>query len=478
MKKRITGIVLCVVLLFSTAAPVSAKGFLSSTPEYPLVVVRGMDFSGLYIDEGTENERPALGEIDATGIIKTLILAGISGSFDGVINQALVYVKSILGNLACDNTGASIYNVSPHRYPGAISSYPNFEYENINELGIVKKGAELYGGDNVYYFTYDWRMNPLDIADEIAETVNLAIAETGKSKVNLVCCSMGGVMTVAYMTKYGYENLNKCVFISSTAGGVDLVSDLLQGKVVIDSQALFNMVEHQVKDSELLPLINVLNVFGVFGAVSSFANDIVETYKRKVFDEFLIDTFGHMLSLWALVQPEDYSSAVEFMFGGKEDEYELFIQKTDEIQEMMKNRDGLLKEAKNNGVDIAVTTSYNFPGIPLHERAAQNGDGTLDAKGMSLGATVANYGKTFDDEVINSGSSYVSADGVINAESALFPNSTWFFKDSPHVGCSYGTEQSDFLFWLLETPNATVNSNWSYPQFSQSSGDMTIAPLY
>ncbi|HZK21420.1 MAG TPA: hypothetical protein VFC76_03990, partial [Oscillospiraceae bacterium] len=113
MKKRVIGIILCIVLLFSTAAPISAKGAYSGTTDYPLVVVRGMDFSGLYIDEGTQNERAAISNVDAAGIIKTLILAGISGSFDGVINQALVYVKSILGNLACDNTGASIYNVSP-----------------------------------------------------------------------------------------------------------------------------------------------------------------------------------------------------------------------------------------------------------------------------------------------------------------------------------------------------------------------------
>lgn len=482
MKKRITGIVLCVVLLFSTAAPVSAKGFLSSTPEYPLVVVRGMDFSGLYIDEGTENERPALGEIDATGIIKTLVLAGISAgisrSFEGVIDQALVYAQGILGSLACDNTGASVYNISPHRYPGAISSYPNFEHGNTNELGVVKRGTELYGGANVYYFTYDWRMNPLDIADEIAETVDLAISETGKSKVNLICCSMGGVMTVAYMTKHGYDKLNKCVFVSSTAGGVDLVSDLLQGNVVIESEDLYNMVEYQVRDSEFLPLINVLNVFGVFNAVTSFTNDIVDTYKYKVFDEFLRDSFGHMLSLWALVQPEDYDNAVEYMFGGKESEYEIFLQKTDALQEMMRNRDDMLKAAESSGVEIAVIASYNLPGIPLTERAAQNGDGTIETKGMSLGATVADYGKTLDDEIVYSGSPYVSADGVIDARSALFPNSTWLFKDAPHVGCGYGTEQSDFLFWLLETPSASVNSNSLYPQFVQSNGDMVIMPLY
>lgn len=482
MKKRVIGIILCVVLLFSTAAPVSARGFLSSTPDYPLVVVRGMDFSGLYIDEGTENERPALGSVDAAGVIKTLVLAGvkagISGSFEGVINQALVFAEDLLGNLACDNTGASVYNVSPHRFPGAISSYPEFDHGNTNELGIVKRGTELYGGDNVYYFAYDWRMNPLDIADEIADTVNLAISETGKSKVNLVCCSMGGVMTVAYMTKYGYDKLNKCVFVSSTAGGVDMVSDLLQGKVVIDSEALFNMVEYYAKDSEFMPLINVLNTFGVFNAVSSFANDIVDTYKYKVFDEFLRESFGHMLSLWALVSPEDYDNAVEFMFAGKESEYEVFLQKTDALQEMMRNRDNMLKAAESSGVEIAVTTSYNMPGIPLAERAAQNGDGTLETKGMSLGATVANYKNVLDDDIINSGSSYVSADGVINAESALFPNKTWFFKDAPHVGCSYGTEQSDFLFWLLGTKNATINSNSLYPQFSQSNGDMTVSPLY
>ena len=30
--------------------------------------------------------------------------------------------------------------------------------------------------------------------------------------MNIICCSMGGVMTVGYLYKYGYDKVNKIVF--------------------------------------------------------------------------------------------------------------------------------------------------------------------------------------------------------------------------------------------------------------------------
>lgn len=484
MIKRIIGVVLCAALVF--CSPVSAAAghaVLGGAETLPFVLIRGMDFDGLYFNEGTQDERPALGQIEARGIIKTLLLAGVSAgmsrSFDGAIDRIVDYAREILGNLACDNTGAPIYELNPHRYTEAVGTYTDFPDSDRSEYGIVKKAVELYGGENVYYFAYDWRLNPLDIADEIDAVVNKALAETGKSKVNLVNCSMGGIMTVAYMTKYGYDKLNKCVFVSSTFSGVDMVSSLFRGKVKIEAEALYNLAAYQLgNDGTGNAFFALLKMAGVFNGVSNFANDLVDTYKEKVFSDLLIDCFGHMLSLWAVIPHEDYDACIEYMFADKQDEYAEFIQKTDALRDMVAGRDAMLLAAAESGVDIALIASYNIPGIPVCEGATANGDGTIETSRMTGATLVADYGKTLGESILNSGSPYVSADGVIDAGGGLFPDSTWFMKDSPHVSCNYGTDESDFLFWIVGFDGrATVNSNPLYPQFMRADENLALTPL-
>ena len=487
MKKRILSICLCVALItccfpITGAAATGGAGTLTGG-ELPLIVVAGMDFAGLVLDKGTENERPAIEPVTAKGVIKAVLAAVAAGvinrSFDPVVDEGVDFVRSILGNFACDNTGASIYNVSAHEYPKAVSHYENLVLGDNNESGIAKRAAELYGGENVHFVTYDWRRSPLDVADDIAAAIDDAIATTGHSKVNLTCISMGGVMTVGYLSKYGYDKLNKCIFISSTIHGAQVVTDLFQGDVEVDSDALYNFAAVNLGQNSLVSgMFKTLKFFGMFKGLSVIANGFIDRYQQTVYDDFLKDGFGYILPFWALVQPEEYDRCLDYMFGGREQENAVFIEKTNELQAMMAKRDDLLREAVANGVQISVTTSYNLPLIPVYANAKLNGDATIETKYMSAGARVANFGETLDQETINSGSEYVSSDGVIDASTCLFPESTWFMKDGPHVGCSYGSQQSDFLFWMLAFEGqAKVTSNPDYPRFMQSNSAQDLSPL-
>lgn len=487
MKKRILSLCLCSALIVSCLpvprAAADGGAYTFTGGERPLIVVAGMDFTGLVADIGTENERPAIESITTKGILKTVLVAGgagiVNGSFDAVVDKGVDYARSLLGNIACDNTGASIYPVSVHKYPNAISTHANLNLGNDNESGIAKRAAELYGGENAYFVIYDWRTNPLDVADEIAAAVDDAIATTGYSKVNLVCTSMGGVMTVGYLTKYGYDKLNKCVFVSSTFHGTQVVTDLFRGEVEIDSDALYRFVDVNLGQNAFLSgMFKTLKSLGVFKMLSTVANGFIDRYKQTVFDDLLKDCFGYILPFWALVQPEEYDACINFMFSGREEENAAFIAKTRQLQAMMANRDALLNEAVENGVQISVIASYNFPLIPVYPGASLYGDGTLETKYMSGGATIANHGETLGEDIINSGSEYLSSDGAIDASTCVFPQSTWLIKDSPHIGCRFGSEQSDFLFWILAFDGqAKVTSNPAYPQFMQSDGAQSLAPL-
>ncbi|MDO4495063.1 MAG: hypothetical protein Q4B62_04660 [Clostridiaceae bacterium] len=89
--KKIISVLLVITMLFAVAVPAFAADAQTTayvaddSEKYPVVIVRGMDFAGLYYDCGTENQRPALGEIKADEIILQLFRA--IGS--GVINRSL-----------------------------------------------------------------------------------------------------------------------------------------------------------------------------------------------------------------------------------------------------------------------------------------------------------------------------------------------------------------------------------------------------
>lgn len=484
MKRRIISMILCFAivacffqLFASTAVAVGDSG------SYPVLIVRGVDINGLYLDFGTENQRSCLGEIDAAGITKTLILATAKGlinnDMDSAVDEILIYAHKILDGLACDNTGASLYNVGCYKYPDSVGTYEDFPYADENEMGIIKAAVEHYGGDKVYFFNYDWRMNPQDIAHEIAATVNKVISETGKEKVNLVSASMGGVMTVAYISEYGYNKLNKCVFLSSAFYGAKVVSELFQGKVEVSPEALYNFAcEYLGENSGLGSFFAALKYFGVFDAISSLANDFIGRYQERFYNELLKECFCYTLSYWALILPEDYDACVDYIFGGDEGENAAFIAKTQELQQMMAQRDSLLKQAADNGVKIYVITSYNNAHFPFYPSAVLTGDNGLETTYMSGGALAANYGETLPDEILNSNSQYISSDGVIDASTCLFPDSTWFIKDGPHVGFNYGTDCSEFLLWLLDYDGqATILSSPDYPQFMQTNKNLFLSLL-
>ena len=50
-----------------------------------------------------------------------------------------------------------------------------------------------------------------------------------------------------------------------------------------------------------------------------------ENYKDAVYQDAIIPVFSHMLPLWGLVQQEDYESAIEYVFGGRENANADFI---------------------------------------------------------------------------------------------------------------------------------------------------------
>ncbi len=470
----------CGIVCFASPDTQNAPSALPNN-DLPVIVVRGLDFGELYLDLGEENEQNAIKRIEASDIIRTLFKAAAAGirnlSIDKAVDELLYYVDDIFEYLRCDENGVPVYNVSSREYPLAVSNYPDLFSGYIgNEVGIVKTCAEYYGAENTYYFKYDWRLSPLDIADDIDTMVRRALAESGKDKVNLVCCSLGGIEAVAYFTKYGYSSVEKCLLLSSAFCGTYVASDLLNGRVKITADTLYSFVSSAAAGNKALSaLLKILKAAGVFGAVSDFGQGFTERYADRAFEIILRDTFGQMPVMWGMMLNEDYDGALNYIFGGREKECAAFLKMIFDLRRMNENKRGLLLEAQRNGVEFAVAAGYNSPVAPVYERADENGDGTLESIPMSGGAVIAPYGKTLGDGYVPAVAGCLSPDNVVDVSPCIFRENTWMVRNGPHVGGDYGSEYAEFILRLLECEGAAdVGTFAEYPQFlNYNNGSLT-----
>lgn len=481
--KKFISLILVTAIALGCCIPAFAQEEKSNaqcdTP--PVIIVRGMDFGGLYIDYGTENERNAVGEIDAGELIGEIAKAAAKLIFkhdvDGAMDIVIDYVYKILEGISVDGNGDSVYDIDFPRYKSSAENYDEICHETSNELGMVRSCVETFDEGHTYYFNYDWRQNPLEVADEINEIVEIAIKTSGHDKVNIACASMGGIMTVAYLTKYGYEKVNRCLFLSSTFCGAQVASDLLSGKVDITAPKLYNYVSNLVSDSKIGSFfIDELYDFGIFDLAIRLTDFILDNYFDEVNERILQPVFGHMLTLWGLVQPEDYESAIDFILEGDREGNAEFLKTTDTLQKMMKDKTALLNEMVDNGVEIAVVAHYDSPVIPVYENADFTGDGVLETYEMSGYATVAKYGETLGDDYKAANPKYVSPDNVVDLSTALFPEYTYIIKDAPHVSCAYGTDYNDFFMWLLTYDgDFYAGASEKYPQFMKSDSEQSLS---
>ncbi len=483
MKKRILSVILALIISVSGCMCVFASAEEEAAPAYdgtPVIMIRGMDFEGLYVDEGTENERNCFKGIDAGQLIGTVFKALFTGIFTASTDKGVKvladYFNNVMGAMACNPDGSSMHNVGVREYPLSMANYPDFvkELGSNGEVGFIKTAVSRYGAENVYYLNYDWRIDPYINADRLDKLVNQAISDSGKDKVNLICCSMGGIEAVSYIDRYGYSKLDKVLFVSSTFCGTHVTTDLLQGKVNVEGKYLYIYAKQMLaKDNKSLSvLFDILYKTKVIDLLAKAINRLVPKLIDPVYKMFLRDTYGTMPTIWALVLPDEYDNAVKYMFGGDEEKYAGIIELSKQYQELQARRDAMLLKAQDDGVYFAVVSGYDRAVIPIYTGGGGTGDATLDADCMLGGAKVAPLGSTLGDDYTGE---RVSPDKVVDLSDALFPETTWALKEGVHVPLNSGSDCSEFIFTILEYDGRfTVDTDARYPQFMKSSTAMNL----
>ncbi len=324
-----------------------------------------------------------------------------------------------------------------------------------DQAWMTADGVKHYVHDR-YWFYYDWRLDPIESAAELKSYIDDILASTGCSQVGIVASCLGTNVVTAYLAVYpahAAESIRGVAFDGSVVGGAEMLSEAISGKFNIDAAA----INRTLKDCAAIGMFDIdgfinttlemLDRTGVLDTVIGKGKDWIY-YKlvEGVTSALALSTFYTWPNYWACVSPQDYGTAMQYVFGPenseKRTEYAGLIAKLENYNTLVRERiDEILTTAADSGINIGIISKYGFQTLPICETNYLVSDQFASVGRSSFGATTGTiYNDLHSDyiaERMEAGlGRYISPDGQIDASTCLFPDSTWFIKGSSHSNWS------------------------------------------
>lgn len=339
---------------------------------------------------------------------------------------------------------------------------------------------------NDYAFYYDWRVDMWDVADDLSAYINDVIEVTGSPKVNLVGRCMGGNIVSAYLTKYGADKIEKCIFYATTANGTFECGGPFSGQLEVEGDSLARYASDILGDDCLNEFIRAtLDLYNEATGMKLPVKMVTYIYNKiyeNLVPRLLMSTYASFPSYWEMVDPGHYEAAKEFAFGGKEAEYADFIAQIDNYHNnVMLPLHDTLKTLEANGLQVYVVAKYGKQMVPITKEADCPGDDTVELTSSSFGATCSKVKSVLSKDYIAAQTEkglerYISPDKQVDASTCLFPDKTWFVKNSKHLDFIKSIDEL-MLTILRYNGDMTVNDNASYPQYMVQTQEQTIEPM-
>ena len=479
--KKILALLISIIIALSVCTVAFAGSDVT-----PVIIVGGMNAYPLILTQTGEQVWPPKGE-SIISVIKENVFPMTKFIFTKdwqYLGDELLpdVYKGLFEKVTCNSYGESVYEIETKTFPESLDNYPEVFAENpdatAGEKGIAKSLIENIGGENVYYFNYDWRLSPMKHADDLKAFIDKIKEEKGASEVTLIPCSMGGTVTNAYLYKYGNGGIKKIIYTMSAFQGLSSVGEMFNRRIdfqVDDIKGyMFSSQKDNLKMQVLMSLIDTL--LDISPRLSKFTDELMdkslEQLNDRIYNELMIESMGTFTGWWALVPVEYYESAKKVFFNGNiNPEFESVIDSYH--YNVNKNAEKIMKKAAENGTQIYLLASYGFVGAPYTNQAMTQTDCLIETHYQSGRAVTAPYGEPFTEDYIAVGTkcndkshNHVSTDGIVDASTCFFPENTWLIKYNSHVGVPYGTDCEKLMLYLVTSDSyVTVHSNEKFPQF-------------
>ncbi len=474
--KKIISIVLSIVMLMAVAAPAMSAGAAGEK----VVTVYLEGYGEWLFDENGNRVYPT--SYDIMGSLKSVLSDLLKDLGKGILMDdyddycdrlydalapAFADMKLDCNGEATDDNGNPV--LARMHNPATQLIYRNSKYP-----------------DGHYRFDYDWRLSVEYNAELLEDYIALVMSSTGATKVNLIGRCLGGNVVSAYLQNASEESLSKLnkvvLYIPSTLG-VEFISALFSGNIVLDPNAVDNYVKYSLADNDILgegeddtllealtTIVEFVNEVYVLGFGMDVVEGIVQAVKDNALARIVRDSYGSFPAFWAMVSPEDVEEGIALVYNTPElqEEYAGMIEKIRSYrQNVQLNAEATMKELAENGLDIMVISKYNYANFPLSEDSLVQSDSVASVPKTSFGAVASNFGATLTDKYIKSIAQedlkYLSADNMIDASTCLFPEKTWFIKNLYHD--EFPQSVDNLIYRFMSSEDMTVDAYEEYPQF-------------
>ncbi len=360
--------------------------------------------------------------------------------------------------------------------------------EEPDEEAVLPK----YGYDNSYYFRFDWRKDMHTLASELHDYIARVKKVTGSDKVAITAFSQGNCVVMTYLYEYYYnetdpekrDDIVSVVFICGAMNGVAACEDPVSGNIGIDSLSLLRFLKSAFNGSGIYYFFEMLYAVGLFDALVDVVNEYLETHLDSAVDPYLLETFGGIPGFFAMMSPERYKDAEEFLFATPEnrEKYAGLLEMNryyhNEVQANMTNIiDALMADGKN----VGIIAEYGYPMAPFTTDNDRMTDFSICTSAESFGATCSDVdgilGLDYKQaQECECGKNHVSCDLQIDASTCIYPDITWFGKNLKHDARSrFWGKLIDLILYSDE--QITV---WDYeelPQFMENYNEECLIPL-
>ena len=415
-------IAVCLVLLTVFSLSSSALAAEESEKDMPLIYIPGFTSSNVYDDISNPD---------------TLVGYPTSEDILSIVTEA--FIPALIVFSADKNTDKLVTTVTD-RVNDAFAYWFNEPTGEAKEgSGIMPQELADVTASSELTFSYDWRADPVKIADELNSYIEEVCRLSGCEKVTLGCHSLGSTIALAYLTKYGNNRVAAMVFDSPACNGVALIGNIFTGEVNLDAEGLGFFIKALVGENEykafISSFIDILCNAGVFGLFTDFADEIIEALAPAVYRETVAPLLGCWPTMWSMLPDDKVDAAKDYMLRTAlaDKDTSALESKIDNYNSTVRvNREKTLRAFDEEG-KFAILSRYTTQTVPLKGYSYLLSDQIIETESTSFGASTAPIGEFFTEEYLEGKNpDYISPDKTVDASTCLFPEKTWFIKASGH----------------------------------------------
>lgn len=385
----------------------------------------------------------------------------------GYVEQLSAIVNRIMEPIRMDANGNSYYDIKPIVSGAENTSLAAFKANDMldsipytgSEFLDMESIGERIGDENVFNFTYDWRIDYDKTADELKDYIDDVLELTGAKKVSIYSISQGSMVVGQYLYKYAkLRQTDNIVFDTPVLGGTNFAADVLEVSepIKIDYKTVFRLLSDILHtETDLTGLSSILEGDFIKGAVE---------YGR---DDLVVPPVASCIAFWEMVPPERFDDIYPLLLDNKENAAVISAVKKF-YSGFMADITGTFEKAERYGSTVSIKACT---GNNLVTNTDAYSDGIVDMQ-YSCGAICAPYGESFPadyKQAVSNGKNSISPDRTVDISAGYWPRRTWVINGLLHGQVEWCRKSLELVETLLYTHDLKdAYSSYEFPQFIET----------